>query len=125
MSPVQIQELNYRITVTLNSDARSEVEGTRWLLTRRAALALIIVVVSVLGTLRYSVYMTQMQAEERKKVEQTNGESGTDGQSRGSGGGPSGAGGSSPGPGIGSVTGEAEESLLASESRGRGYVSLG
>ena len=36
----KIQELNYKITVLLNSEARSEVEGLRWVLTRRAAMAI-------------------------------------------------------------------------------------
>lgn len=36
----KIQELNYKITVTLNSDSKSEVEGLRWVLTRRAAMAI-------------------------------------------------------------------------------------
>lgn len=35
-----IQELNYKITVALNSDSKSEVEGLRWVLTRRAAIAI-------------------------------------------------------------------------------------
>lgn len=35
-----IQELHYKITVALNSDSKSEVEGLRWVLTRRAALAI-------------------------------------------------------------------------------------
>ena len=35
-----IQELNYKITVALNSDSKSEVEGLRWVLTRRAAMAI-------------------------------------------------------------------------------------
>lgn len=35
-----IQELNYKITVTLNSDSKGEVEGLRWTLTRRAAMAI-------------------------------------------------------------------------------------
>ncbi|MCJ1473003.1 hypothetical protein MMC13_001652, partial [Lambiella insularis] len=35
-----IQELNYKITVALNSDSRGEVEGLRWVLTRRAAMAI-------------------------------------------------------------------------------------
>lgn len=35
-----IQELNYKITVALNSDSKSEIEGLRWVLTRRAALAI-------------------------------------------------------------------------------------
>ena len=37
-----IQELNYKITVTLNSDSKGEVEGLRWVLTRRAAMAIVI-----------------------------------------------------------------------------------
>ena len=36
----KISELNYEITVLLNSDAKSEVEGLRWVLTRRAALVI-------------------------------------------------------------------------------------
>jgi hypothetical protein len=35
----RISELNYKITVLLNSDVKSDVEGLRWVLTRRAALA--------------------------------------------------------------------------------------
>lgn len=35
-----IQELNYKITVSLNSDGKSTVEGLRWILTRRAASAI-------------------------------------------------------------------------------------
>ncbi|KAF2398161.1 hypothetical protein EJ06DRAFT_454691, partial [Trichodelitschia bisporula] len=62
-----IQELNYKITVALNSDARSDVEGLRWVLTRRAASALAIGVVMILATLQYSRYMTQTQAKERSK----------------------------------------------------------
>lgn len=38
----KIQELNYEITVLLNSDSKSEVEGLRWVLTRRAAMAIAI-----------------------------------------------------------------------------------
>ena len=35
-----VQELNYKITVSLNSDGKSEIEGLRWILTRRAAFAI-------------------------------------------------------------------------------------
>lgn len=35
-----VQELNYKITVSLNSDSKSEIEGLRWILTRRAAMAI-------------------------------------------------------------------------------------
>lgn len=37
-----IQELGHKITVMLNSEAKSEVEGLRWILTRRAAMAIVI-----------------------------------------------------------------------------------
>ena len=36
----EIQELNYKITVAMSGDARGEVEGLRWFLTRRAALVI-------------------------------------------------------------------------------------
>lgn len=36
----KISELNYEISVLLNSDSKSEVEGLRWILTRRAAMAI-------------------------------------------------------------------------------------
>lgn len=64
---LQIQEINYRIQVALNSDARSEVESMRWILTRRAAGALAITAIMVLGALQYSKYMERMQERERKK----------------------------------------------------------
>lgn len=38
MIDTSVQELNYKITVSLNSDGKSEAEGLRWILTRRAAL---------------------------------------------------------------------------------------
>ncbi|TID20325.1 hypothetical protein E2P81_ATG07627 [Venturia nashicola] len=66
----KIQELNYKIAVALNSDARTEVEGVRWVLTRRAASALAVAVIMVLFTLNYSRYMTATQAKERKKHEE-------------------------------------------------------
>jgi hypothetical protein len=36
-----IQELNYKIAVSLASDGKSEAEGLRWVLTRRAAFAIV------------------------------------------------------------------------------------
>jgi flagellar motility protein MotE (MotC chaperone) len=38
----RIQALGHKITVDLNSEAKSEVEGLRWILTRRAAMAIVI-----------------------------------------------------------------------------------
>jgi len=118
----QIQELNYKITVALNSDARSEVEGLRWILTRRAAAAIIIAALMVLSALRYSVYMSQVQKQEREAMKgkgkkaqvsiATQTEGGDQGLGRGL---DSGIAGLSRAEGVG------EEGLLVSE----GGVSLG
>ncbi|EGC49789.1 conserved hypothetical protein [Histoplasma capsulatum var. duboisii H88] len=51
-----IQELNYQITVSLNSDGKSEVEGLRWILTRRAALAIATSATMIILALRYFSY---------------------------------------------------------------------
>lgn len=37
---VQIQELNYKITVLVGSDVRSEIEKLRWITTRRGLIAI-------------------------------------------------------------------------------------
>jgi hypothetical protein len=64
----QIQELNYKITVALNSDARSEVEGLRWVLTRRAAITVGISAFMLFVALRYTSYVQhQLQEEKRNK----------------------------------------------------------
>ena len=54
--------------MALNSDARSEVEGLRWVLTRRAAIAIAISAVMILSTLKYNSYMTKTQDHERKNA---------------------------------------------------------
>ncbi|ORY03579.1 hypothetical protein BCR34DRAFT_573462 [Clohesyomyces aquaticus] len=64
----KIQELNYKITVALNSDARSEVEGLRWVLTRRAAIAIGVSAFMLFALLRYSSYVAHVQSEERKRA---------------------------------------------------------
>lgn len=64
---LQIQELNYKITIALNSDAKTEVEGVRWVLTRRAAAALGISVVMILAALNYSRYVERAQEKDRAK----------------------------------------------------------
>ena len=48
----KVQQLNYRITVSLQADAKSEVEGLRWIMTRRVILTLGIVVMMILGSLK-------------------------------------------------------------------------
>ncbi|KAJ9642027.1 hypothetical protein H2199_005242 [Coniosporium tulheliwenetii] len=116
----KIQQLNYKITVTLNSDARSEVEGLRWVLTRRAAMAVVLSALMILSTLKYQSYMTQLQENERKKMAEKDTKAAT---------GESGGHGSGGGSGLLRPIGGGEEvigeELLASQGGGQGYVSLG
>ncbi|KAF2119189.1 hypothetical protein BDV96DRAFT_463662, partial [Lophiotrema nucula] len=64
----KIQELNYHITVALNSDSRSEVEGLRWVLTRRAAITVGITAFMLFAALRYTSYVAHKEQEEKKKA---------------------------------------------------------
>ncbi|CAE7196563.1 hypothetical protein PTT_18942 [Pyrenophora teres f. teres 0-1] len=63
----KIQELNYKITVALNSDARSEVEGLRWVLTRRAAITVGVSAFMLFVALRYTSYVQHQMQEEKRK----------------------------------------------------------
>ncbi|KAL8660679.1 MAG: hypothetical protein Q9168_008434 [Polycauliona sp. 1 TL-2023] len=62
----RIQELSYKITVGLKSESGSAVDGLRWVLTRRAALALGCLAVLILGSLRYVTYKIHVRDEERR-----------------------------------------------------------
>ena len=48
----KIQQLNYKITVMLQADAKSEVEGLRWLMTRRVLFTLAAVILMTFGGLK-------------------------------------------------------------------------
>jgi predicted transport protein len=37
---ILLQELNYKISVSLNSDGKTAIDSIRWMLTRRAALTI-------------------------------------------------------------------------------------
>lgn len=63
----KIQELNYRITSHLNSEVRTEAEGLRWVLVRRAVTALVVVVVSVVGMLSLNSKQKRAEDEAEKK----------------------------------------------------------
>jgi hypothetical protein len=63
----QIQELQYQITVALNSDSKSEVEGLRWVLTRRSVLGIIFMALMVLSSLRYASYRAHEEELERRR----------------------------------------------------------
>ncbi|KAL1306448.1 hypothetical protein AAFC00_005147 [Neodothiora populina] len=64
----KIQELNYRITVSLNSDSRSDVEGVRWIITKRAISALAICVAMILGSIKFASSVAQWEEEEKKQL---------------------------------------------------------
>lgn len=49
----------------LNSDAKSEIEGVRWVLIRRSVLGIIFMAVLTLASLRYASYL----GHERQKQE--------------------------------------------------------
>ena len=63
----QIQELNYQITVKLNSDSKSEVEGLRWVLTRRSVMGILFMALMVLTSLRYASYKAHEDEVKKKK----------------------------------------------------------
>lgn len=63
----RISGLNYHISVDLNSEARSEVEGLRWVLTRRAVLAIAGAASMIVGFLQYYSVETRKRAELEKK----------------------------------------------------------
>lgn len=63
----QIQELNYKITVALNSDSKSEVEGLRWVLTRRSVLGILFMALMVLASLKYASIVAHDDEAKRKK----------------------------------------------------------
>lgn len=65
----KIQDINYKITVALNSDSKSEVEGLRWVLTRRSVLGIIFMAFMVLSSLRYASYRAHEDEMERKRQE--------------------------------------------------------
>lgn len=52
----------------LNSDAKFEIEGLRWVLTRRSVMGILFMAFMVLTSLRYASYKAH-EHEERKKKE--------------------------------------------------------
>ncbi|KAI0976307.1 hypothetical protein F4678DRAFT_456634 [Xylaria arbuscula] len=62
-----IQQVNLKISVTLNSDSRSEIEGLRWVLIRRSVLGIIFMAILTLSTIRYATYVGQKKQREAKE----------------------------------------------------------
>ncbi|CAG7918106.1 unnamed protein product [Penicillium olsonii] len=63
-----VQELNYKITVSLNSDGKSEIESLRWILTRRAAMTIAICAFMIIVFLKYA--STRKVTEPKKAKEE-------------------------------------------------------
>ncbi|RGP78126.1 moz represents a chromatin-associated acetyltransferase [Fusarium longipes] len=68
-----VQQINYKISIVLSSDAKSEIEAVRWILIRRSVLGILFMAVLTLGTLRYATYVSherQREADRIKKEEE-------------------------------------------------------
>lgn len=64
----KIQELNYKITVSLQADSKSDVEGLRWVMTRRVIITLGLIVTMVLSSLKLSSNaMHERELEEKRR----------------------------------------------------------
>jgi hypothetical protein len=63
----QIQQISYKLSIDLSSDAKSEIEGLRWVLIRRSVIGILFMVVVTLGTLRYATYISH---EAKREAEQ-------------------------------------------------------
>ncbi|TGJ81674.1 hypothetical protein E0Z10_g7091 [Xylaria hypoxylon] len=66
-----IQQINLKISVTLNSDSRSEIEGLRWVLIKRSVWGILIMACLTFGTIRYATYVShEKQREAKEKARQ-------------------------------------------------------
>ncbi|KAI5465535.1 hypothetical protein BGZ63DRAFT_399990 [Mariannaea sp. PMI_226] len=68
-----VQQINYKISILLTSDAKSEIEAVRWILIRRSVLGILFMAVLTLGTLRYATYVSherQREADKKKHEEE-------------------------------------------------------
>ncbi|ROT38525.1 hypothetical protein SODALDRAFT_311339 [Sodiomyces alkalinus F11] len=63
-----IQQISYKISISLSSDAKSEIEGLRWVLIRRSVIGILFMAVLTLGALRYGTYLSQEQKKEAERL---------------------------------------------------------
>ena len=73
MTVTQVQQINYKISILLSSDAKSDIEAVRWILIRRSVVGILFMAVLTLGTLRYATYVSrerQKEAERKKTQEE-------------------------------------------------------
>ena len=64
----QVQQVSYKISIDLTSDAKSEIEGVRWVLIRRSVLGIIFMAILTLGTLRYATYVSHERQREAERL---------------------------------------------------------
>lgn len=75
----KIQRLNYQITVDLQADAKSEVEGLRWIMTRRVIMSLGLIIVMIIGSLKlYSNSINEHDQDAKRKANMKSGGTQTD-----------------------------------------------
>ncbi|KAI6783885.1 moz represents a chromatin-associated acetyltransferase [Emericellopsis cladophorae] len=67
-----VQQINYKISTSLGSDSKSEIEGVRWILIRRSAMGIFFMAMLTLATVRYATYVSNERNKEahRRKEEQ-------------------------------------------------------
>ncbi|KAL7268435.1 hypothetical protein RUND412_008944 [Rhizina undulata] len=63
----KIQELNYKITILINSDLKSEIEKLRWNTTRRGLIAIGILAIFVVTSIRFSRNEHDVKREKKTK----------------------------------------------------------
>ncbi|KAK0646350.1 hypothetical protein B0T16DRAFT_413249 [Cercophora newfieldiana] len=64
----RIQQILYKISVELNSEMKSEIEGLRWVLIRRSVLGIVCLAVLTFGTLRYASYVSHERQKEAERA---------------------------------------------------------
>ncbi|KAK4165347.1 hypothetical protein QBC43DRAFT_315772 [Cladorrhinum sp. PSN259] len=64
----RIQEIHYKISVRLNSDAKSDIEGLRWVLIRRSVFGIVFMAVLTFGSLRYATFKGHQRQQEAVKL---------------------------------------------------------
>ncbi|KAF6793059.1 MOZ protein represents a chromatin-associated acetyltransferase [Colletotrichum sojae] len=64
----KIQQISYKISLQLSSDAKSEIETLRWILIRRSAVGILFMAVATLLTLRYGTYVSHENQKEAERI---------------------------------------------------------
>jgi hypothetical protein len=112
----KVQELNYKITVNLQADSKSDVEGVRWVLTRRVILTLGIIVMMVVSSLKlYSNSVHEKEQDRKRRSRMRNSQTQTDDHNGGRG----------RGNGDDGMNGHGKGSVVLNEGDNPAFVSLG